>query len=88
MPTTITLKNVPDAVYERLKASARDHRRSINGQAIVCLESALAAGQIPPTEHLSRARALRATLTTCTFRARDTDALKRQGRRQAPPIRQ
>lgn len=81
MPTTITLKNVPDVVYERLKASALEHRRSINGQAIVCLEAALTPGRIPATERLNRARALRATLTTRTFRARDIDALKRQGRR-------
>lgn len=81
MPTTITLKNVPDAVYERLKASALEHRRSINGQAIVCLEAALAPGRIPSAERLRRARALRATLTTRAFRARDIDALKRLGRR-------
>lgn len=81
MPTTITLKNVPDVVYERLKASALEHRRSINGQAIVCLEAALTPGRIPATERLNRARALRATLTTHTFRARDIDALKRLGRR-------
>lgn len=81
MPTTITLKNVPDAVYERLKASALEHRRSINGQAIVCLEAALASGRLTSVERLNRARALRATLATRTFRARDIDDLKRQGRR-------
>ena len=28
MPTTLTLKNIPDQVYARLKASAVAHRRS------------------------------------------------------------
>lgn len=30
MPTTITLNNLPDDVYERLKQSAEAHRRSLN----------------------------------------------------------
>ena len=29
MPTSLTLKNIPDAVYERLKAAAEQHRRLI-----------------------------------------------------------
>ena len=41
MPTSVTLKNIPDAVYERLKAAAELHRRSLNSEAIVCLESVL-----------------------------------------------
>ena len=40
-PTTLTPKNIPDAVYERLKASAQSHRRSLNSEAIVCLDSVL-----------------------------------------------
>lgn len=38
---TITLKNVPDDLYETLKARAQADRRSINAQAIHCLEAAL-----------------------------------------------
>lgn len=36
MPTTLTLKNIPDDVYQRLKRSASEHRRSLNSEAIVC----------------------------------------------------
>lgn len=81
MPTTLTLKNVPDDVYARLKSAAQTSRRSINGQAIVCLESALAGGRVSPGERLARARALRATLPRRRFTAADIDALKHQGRR-------
>jgi plasmid stability protein len=81
MPTTLTLKNVPDEVYERLKASAEAHRRSLNSEAIVCLESVLLPGRIDPGERLARARALRGALRKVRFRARDIDALKREGRR-------
>lgn len=40
-PTTLTLKNIPDAVYERLKTAAEMHRRRMNSDAIVCLEAVL-----------------------------------------------
>lgn len=41
---TITLKNVPDDLYDQLKRSADRHRRSINREAILCLEQALQSG--------------------------------------------
>ena len=80
MPTTLTLKNVPDEVYERLKAAAATNRRSLNGEAIVCLETMLLPGRMNASERLARARALRANLTGAKFKARDIDALKRVGR--------
>lgn len=80
MPTSLTLKSIPDELYERLKASAEAHRRSLNSEAIVCLETVLLPGKISPTERLRRARALRATLPKGKFRPRDIDLLKREGR--------
>jgi len=80
MPTTLTLKNIPDAVYERLKAAAETHRRSLNSEAIVCLESVLLPTKVAPSERLARARALRAGLPQGTFHAQDIDASKREGR--------
>lgn len=79
MPTTLTLKNIPDDVYDRLRAAAEMHRRSLNSEAIVCLESVLMPTKIAPSERLARARQLRAELSA-KFRARDIDALKKQGR--------
>jgi plasmid stability protein len=80
MPTTLTLKNIPDAVYERLKAAAETHRRSLNSEAIVCLESVLLPTKVAPSERLARARALRAALPQGKFPAQDIDACKREGR--------
>jgi antitoxin FitA len=80
MPTTLTLKNIPDEIYERLKASAETHRRSLNSEAIVCLESVLLPGRLDPSARLARARALRDALPKAKFLARDIDALKREGR--------
>lgn len=80
MPTTLTLKNIPDAVYDRLKNSAEINRRSMNSEAIVCLEAVLLPDRLTPAERLSRARALRGALPKGKFRARDIDAMKRDGR--------
>jgi antitoxin FitA len=80
MPTTLTLKNVPDDVYKRLKAAAETHRRSLNSQAIVCLESVLVPGRVTVSERLTKARALRAALPSAKFLAKDIDVFKRVGR--------
>ncbi len=81
MPTTLTLKNIPDEVYERLKAAAVAHRRSLNMQAIVCLESVLLPRRVDVAARLARAHALRKELGGARFRAADVDAIKREGRR-------
>ncbi|MDP1606364.1 MAG: Arc family DNA-binding protein [Rhodocyclaceae bacterium] len=80
MPTTLTLKNIPDAVYDRLKLTAEAHRRSLNSEAIVCLEAVLLPTKVMPGEWLARARELRAALPQGKFRARDIDNAKREGR--------
>lgn len=80
MPTTLTLKNIPDAVYDRLKLSAEAHRRSMNSEAIVCLETVLLPTRVTPAERLARARELRASLPKVQFQASDIDDLKREGR--------
>ena len=80
MATTLTLKNIPDDVYKRLKAAAETHRRSLNSEAIVCLEAVLLPGRISPAERIARARAMRATLPKGKFKVREIDAMKREGR--------
>lgn len=80
MAGTLTLKNIPEAVYNRLKDSAAKNRRSMNSEAIVCLESALGTQVDRAFDHIARARALRATLSAVDFRAEDIDAAKREGR--------
>lgn len=80
MPTTLTLKNIPDEVYIRLKAAAASHRRSLNSEALVCLESVLLPGRATTEEVIARARAIRELLPKGKFTAKDIDALKREGR--------
>jgi plasmid stability protein len=57
---TMTIKNVPDELYQQLKQSAERHRRSINSEVIVCLERALGSERVDPDVLLMRARSLRA----------------------------
>ena len=80
MATNITLKNIPDDVYTRLKYAAESHRRSINSEAIVCLEAVLMPDRAQPSERLARARTLRAGLDANKFNAADIDAFKRADR--------
>lgn len=80
MPTTLTLKNIPEALYERLKSAAEAHRRSLNSEALVCLESVLLPTRLAPSERLTRARELRASLPRAKFLARDIDVSKREDR--------
>jgi plasmid stability protein len=80
VPTTLTLKNIPDQVYNRLKTSAELHRRSLNSEAIVCLESALLPMRIAPEERLARARMLRAAMPFAVYTVEDINSFKRQGR--------
>jgi len=57
---TITVKNIPDDLYERLKRSAAENRRSINSQVIVCIEQAVQGRKRESVEvFLGRAREMR-----------------------------
>jgi len=77
----LTIKNIPQGLRKRLKESAAEHRRSINGEAISCLEKALAGGRVEPREFLAQARALRQRLPRMFLRDRDLRAARREGRR-------
>ncbi len=77
---TITIRNIPPNLYDRLKQSASLHRRSINSQVIVCIEQALRRRQIAPEEVLTRARSLRRQMTGGPLSVAELLAAKAQGR--------
>jgi antitoxin FitA len=80
MPTTITLKGIPDDVYDRLKLSADANRRSLNSEVIACLETLMLPKKTTAIQHLAAVRALRATLPKAAFKHAEIDRLKREGR--------
>jgi len=56
---TITVKNIPPDLYERLKQVARANRRSINSEIIVCIERALRVQEVNAQAIIASARKLR-----------------------------
>ena len=77
----LTVKNIPDELYDHLKASARANHRSINSELIHCLESSLLPRQADPQQMLSTARALRKRVKVMRIAIDDVDAAKREGRK-------
>ena len=80
MAKTITLKNLPDALHARLAASAKRHRRSLNNEAIVCLEAGLGNDAVAVEQQLAEIQALRNSLAPHSFDPAEIDAFKREGR--------
>lgn len=80
MAKTLTLKNLPDGLHARLTAAARRHRRSLNNEAIVCLEAGLGGPSTSVEEELAEIRALRESLGPHSFDAEEIEAAKREGR--------
>ena len=77
---TLTIKNIPDPVYERLKHQAVEHRRSLNQEVIIRLEQSIARAPIDPATFLAQIRALRVKPRKGPLTDRVITKLKRQGR--------
>ena len=56
---TVTVKNIPDELYERLKSVAEINRRSVNSEIIMCIENNVISRRINIDETLENARQLR-----------------------------
>jgi plasmid stability protein len=57
--TNFTLKNIPEDIYEKIKARAERNHRSINGEIIAILGETVMARRKSAAELLARARELR-----------------------------
>ncbi len=79
MPT-VTVKNIPEGLYERLKASAKVNRRSINSEIIVCIERTVASHQIDADEVIENARRLRRLTAEHPISHNEFDRAKSAGR--------
>lgn len=77
---TLTLKNVPDDLHQRLKERAARNGRSLNREAIRCLDDA--SRRPDPDTLLEEAAALRARLAAkgASFTAEEIEAAINQGR--------
>ncbi len=79
MPT-ITLKNVPEDLYEALKAQAKLHRRSLNSEIIHTLEETLLPRPIDAETLLHEIAQLREKTASYPLNDELLNQLKNEGR--------
>ena len=76
----ITIKNIPDNLYDKLKKTARSHHRSLNSEVIHCIETVLVPQKMDIAERLQRAQKLRARIPAGEISLADIDDVINQGR--------
>jgi len=76
----LTIKNIPDDLYIRLKKAAQAHHRSLNGEILYCVERTLCSHKVDTAEHLTVARSLRAKTASHPLSDAELEALKSEGR--------
>jgi len=67
----LTIKNIPDDLYNELKHTAEQHHRSINSEVIVCLKRFLFPKKVSPEDRLRDIHALRSQITPNVITAED-----------------
>ena len=77
---TLTIKNLPDEIYAALSKTAKRNRRSINSEAIIRLEAALATEKPDAAERLERVRAFRETMPNVKLTDEFLEFAKNEGR--------
>jgi len=76
----LTIKNIPDNLYEELKYVAKQHHRSINSEVIVCLKRSLLPKRISHDEQLRAIQSIRAQIKPDVITAEDIEDVISQGR--------
>ncbi len=79
MPT-ITVKDIPDDLYEALKKRAAAHHRSINREIIYYIEQAVLRREVNVEDALKKARAIRKRVGKVPFSQELLDEYKNQDR--------
>lgn len=77
---TLTIKNIPQLLVQKLKRQAAIHRRSLNHEIIRCLEQAAESVPLDPESILARARAICRVPAKTRLTDRLLLALKTEGR--------
>ncbi|MCF7804034.1 MAG: Arc family DNA-binding protein [Candidatus Marinimicrobia bacterium] len=76
----ITVKNIPDDLYEKIRDHAKSHRRSVNKEIIHCLSQAVEARPFDPEEHLESAQKFRQRTESHTLTPKEIADAKAHGR--------
>ncbi|MGE5798583.1 MAG: FitA-like ribbon-helix-helix domain-containing protein [Ignavibacteria bacterium] len=78
MPS-LTIKNIPDKVYKKLKLKAERNKRSLNSEILTCLESAVEYRKIDSDELIKKARMRRSGIEY-VIKDEEVTKLKQSGR--------
>lgn len=76
----LTIKNIPEDLYQSLKKRAELNRRSMNAEVLVGLEQVILTPQLDVTTILPRIRQLRAKSTRHLLTDEESLKLKSEGR--------
>ena len=77
---TVTVKNIPDELYGRLKSVAEINRRSINSEIIMCIENTVISRPLNLDEVLENARQVRKLTAVHLIRDEEFNQAKAEGR--------
>ena len=78
--TTVTVKNIPPEVYEKLKRAAEANLRSINSEIIACIERAVVSQPLDLDTLLANARRLRSLTAAHPVNDAELKLARRAGR--------
>lgn len=77
--TSLTIKNIPPIIYERLKMQAENNRRSLNSEVITILERALSVQPIDVESTIERSRKLQELTANYTLTADEIEKMINKG---------
>ena len=80
MPS-ITVRDIPQELYDRLRILAEANRRSINSQIITFLDRSVGSRLIDPNATIAEARVLRERTAVYVLGDEELQAAKTHGRR-------
>jgi plasmid stability protein len=78
---SLTIKNIPEELYEMLKQSAHLNHRSVNSELIHCLESTLMPVRLSAAQLADAALLLRSRVSGPVLTDAEITLAKQQGRR-------
>lgn len=77
---SLTIKNIPDELYEQLKQAAHAHHRSINSELIYCLEKTLLPTKLSANDLKDAAKSLRDRVMAQRIDVDEINSAKNEGR--------
>ena len=77
---SLTIKNIPDELYDMLKQSASAHHRSVNSEVIHCLEKTLKPTPMTADQLADAAQALRRRVKAKQLDTEEINQARNQGR--------